>query len=62
MYASITNVQEFLWSRPFRQPHGLAAVTIAAVGPGTAGRLFSQLSDIAAAPLAATRIMCCDRL
>jgi hypothetical protein len=62
MYASITNVQEFLKWRSFRQPHGLAAVAIAAIGPGTRGRLCSQLSDIAAAPLAASRIMCRDRL
>ena len=48
--------------RPFRQPHGLAALAIAAIGPGTRGRLCPQLSDIAAAPLAASRIMCRDRL
>src|SRR5262249_33286342 len=59
MYASITNVQESLKWRSFRQPHGLAAVAIAAIGPGTRGRLCSQLS---AAPLAASRIMCRDRL
>jgi hypothetical protein len=62
MYASITNAQEFLKWRSFRQPHGLAAVAIAATGPGIRGRLCSHLSDIAAAPLAASRIMCRDRL
>ena len=62
MYASITNVQEFLKWRSFRQPHGLAAAAIAAIGPGTSWRLCSQLSNLAAAPLAASRIMCRDRL
>ena len=46
MYASITNVLEFLKWRSFRQPQGLAAVAaIAAIGPGTRGRLCSQLSS-----------------
>ena len=62
MYASIINVQEFLKWRSFRQPHGLAAVAIAAIGPGTRGRLCAPLSDKAGAPLAASRIMCRDRL